>query len=122
MAYFLTAWCDDNDVPYNAETNDVVANAKIVSQKKLNHLPLAPQVAAKLFRLSTGQESHPTHLIPEGGVCEHGHAFEQDNPIRITDAAKIIVGSVLLGDIHVFKLKTGKDAKIAVVRAALSSS
>ena len=60
----------------------------------MSHLPLDPEMAAKLFRLSVGQESHPTHLVPEGGVCIHGNVFDRENPKLVTQRAQIITGSL----------------------------
>ena len=68
-------------------------------------------MAQKLFRLSVGQESQPTQLVPEGGLCAHGNEFDIENPKLVTQNAQIITGSLLLGDISVFKLETGKWQK-----------
>lgn len=95
-------------MPYNLPLNDAEVNEKIVSYKKIANLPLSPAFAEKLYRLSIGQESHPSVLKPEGGHCEqHDNVFDREHPILITDSAKLIVGSVVVRGVQVFKLKTG---------------
>ena len=105
--FCFLAWCDLNDLPFEIQPNDDVANSKIISQKKFRHLPLAPEMAQKLFQLSVGLESHPSNLVPEGGECSHGNAFTREHPILMTNNAKIITGSVILDGIRLFKLRTG---------------
>jgi hypothetical protein len=85
-------------------------NFSIKSYKKISHLPLSPQLAEKIRRLSTGEERHVTNLIPEGaGTCIHGNYFNHQAPKEFKHKAKIITGNVIIPDVTIHYLQTGNQ-------------
>ena len=103
-------WCEENDAPYELNPEEITSNFKILSSQRFRNLPMDPNLAAKITKLSTGEERHLTSLVPEpGGVCSsHQHAFEE-TPKACRHKASIITNATIISDVEIYYLATGEQ-------------